>query len=142
MRSTGVIISAHVDKVTVRMKKGTDCQGCRACDAFGSQQLLELEARNDIRAKIGERVDVEIQPAKILGSSFLVFVFPLLMMIAGYFIGMQLGGSGEIPGILSSFGALVLSFFIVRQLDRMWQQRHACSARVVGYAPGIDKNSA
>ena len=135
MRESGVIISARGAFVNIQIERGEKCGECSACfiDTSGKMQV---EARNDIGAKIGDRVEVEIEPKRVVGHSFLIFVFPILMMIAGYFVALQfrtIGDTGEGPGIVGAFTALLLSFGILRIFDSVWKSRHDSAARVIDF---------
>jgi sigma-E factor negative regulatory protein RseC len=134
MRETGVVISRQGDLVQVQMTKGERCGECNICHVLGPGHMV-IEADNGIDAKIGDVVDVEIEPQKVLTYSFLLFVFPILMMIAGYYAGRfisdRFGGSGDLFAILSSFCGLLLSLVFLRMCDRRIRKRGKSSARVM-----------
>ncbi len=137
MREIGVIVSAKDEIVRVQIAKGEKCEGCHGCISL-KPNLMQVEARNDIRANIGKAVEVEIESRHVLGYAFLVFIFPILMMIAGYFFGMRIAAvravSGEGYGILGSIAGFAVAFLVIKVIDTFWGRSNKSSARVVGYA--------
>lgn len=116
MRETGVIISEKQNQVTVQIIRGDKCKGCNLCDATGPNQM-QLVANNSFGAKIGDTVEVEVPPGKVLGYSFILFIIPIIMMIAGYFVGTSFSSGSEGVGIIGSLTGLALSFLIIKFLD-------------------------
>lgn len=134
MRETGIVISAEDNKVRVQISRGDKCDGCHACDATGAN-AMQVEASNDIGARIGETVDVEVSPGQVFGYSFILFIFPIIMMIVGYFIGMRFSANvdnpGEGTGILGAFLGLGLSLAMIKLYDTFWARKKGSIARVV-----------
>ncbi len=116
MRETGIIVSEKNNQVTVQMIRGDKCKGCNLCDATGPDQM-QLVANNSLRANIGDTVEVEIPPGKVLGYSFIIFIIPIIMMIAGYFVGASASGGSEGFGVIGSLSGFALSFLVIRFLD-------------------------
>jgi len=139
MREIGVIVSAQDEIVQVQIAKGERCVGCHSCVSL-KPNLMQVEARNDIRAEVGKVVEVEIQARHVLGYAFLVFIFPILMMITGYLLAMRIANgraiSGEGSGILGAIAGFALAFLAIRVIDTQWGRAHKSAARVVGYAAG------
>jgi sigma-E factor negative regulatory protein RseC len=70
-----------------------------------------VEVENPIHAKVGDRILLNVKTASLLKVSFLIYVFPILCMIAGAGLGQ---GAGIIAGLnpawTSPVGAVV--FFL------------------------------
>lgn len=132
MKDIGIIIKTHGDLATVQMVRSKACDSCKACDAFG-QKTMRIIAFNEIHAQEGDRVEFEIQPQNVYRHTFLIFIFPLLMMIAGYLIGISLTPepSGEGAGILGAAAFFGLSFLVIKKIDRHWGEKHKTSARII-----------
>lgn len=134
MRESGVIVSSKNNTVTVQMAMGEKCEGCNACMMAGPN-LMQVEAQNDLNAHTGDSVDVEVSSGHLLGHTLLVFIFPVIMMFVGYFvgnhIGMNMGKVGEGPGILGTFTALFASFILIKIYDTIWGHRDEVPAHVV-----------
>ncbi len=118
MKETGSIVSISGKTATIQLNRGDKCDGCQACSAFGDN-TMRLDALNTIGAQVGDQVEVDVAPKEVVKSSMIVFIFPLLMMLAGYFIGVTfLPPHSEGVGILTSLGALVFAFVLIKIIDR------------------------
>ena len=123
MQEIGTIISLQANKALIQVNRGDKCEGCNVCHAFGENKM-QLEASNHINAQVGDVVQVDINPGDVLRGSILVFLFPLAMMIVGYFVGMRFSVTGtEGAGILGALVALALSFVVVKFVDRSKQDK-------------------
>ena len=96
--------------------------GCSNCAIKGScspdENTHYLWARNDKNGGVGDEVVVELKPqVKIFGTA-LIFIFPLLGMFAGYFIGDWAGGNQD-ASIVGALSGLVVSFIIVKVIDKI-----------------------
>lgn len=118
MRETGSIIAVSGKTATIQLLQGDKCEGCNVCSAFGENKM-HVDALNNIGAKVGDLVEVDVEPKEVLKSSMIVFIFPLLMMIVGYFVGGKIAPHhGEGAGILGSISGLILAFLLIKVTDR------------------------
>ena len=61
---------------------------------------MEVEAFNTADARVGDRIVLNIKTASLLKATFLLYVFPILAMIAGEVLGQTVavigvGGVGQ-----------------------------------------------
>ena len=96
---------------------GSNCGNCESC-IFQSE--IKTVARNLINAGPGQRVVIESKSSRIYGAALMVYILPMVLALAGYFITYAFG-AGEGLCILSSFiglglGALIL---VVSQRKKM-----------------------
>ena len=133
MIESGVVSKIDKNLAWVTMVKGEQCSGCNACKAFG-EGSVELIALNDSNAKPGDRVEVEINPKQVVKHSTIVFLFPVLSLIIGYFLGnaylTQIGLSLEAAGILGSIGLMVLTFIAIIGYDRIVGRSQTTNAHI------------
>jgi len=67
---------------------------------------------------------VEIENPKLSSSAFYVYIIPLVVMVIGVFVGLQLGRSAgyenfaEIISVATGLIFLVISYIILGQFDR------------------------
>ena len=78
-----------------------DCHKCSGCGA--AKETLLLLANNPIGAKPGELVKIRSESAPVLGAAAVLYMLPLVLFFAGYFIGAN-WGLGALIGCLA-FGA-------------------------------------
>ena len=134
MTENGIINKIKNNTAWVTVVKGEHCQGCTACSAFG-EGSAELMARNDTSAKVGDRVQVEINPQKVVKHSAIVFLLPVFGLVLGYFLGVNylatLGLSTEGAGIVGSLAFMVLTFGGIVIYDRKIGKSGEVHARVI-----------
>ncbi len=133
MIETGVVNKIEKDVAWVTMIKGEQCAGCTACNAFG-EGSFELVALNNPGAKVGDKVEVEINPRQVIKHSTIVFLLPVLSLIIGYFLGNSyltlIGLSLEAAGIIGSLGLMILTFFAIIGYDRIISRSQQVNARI------------
>lgn len=83
---------------------GSNCGNCESC-IFQSE--LCTRAKNLIGAKPGQRVVIESKSSKIFKATLLVYILPIVLVVAGYLIAAA-AGAGEGLCIVSSFIGLAL----------------------------------
>jgi len=140
MQHLGKVLAIEGKQARVQIAKSSECATCKACEMFDTQGQIELLARNDIQAKIGDLVKIEIAPAQVIGNSLLIFVFPIIFLIIGYWGGLYLGGSplfsavkssGEGAGIIGALSALIISFILIFVYDKFYSKRNRTTAWLV-----------
>ena len=118
MRETGAIVAISGKTATIQLNRGEKCDGCNACSAFGENRM-KLDALNNIGAAVGDLVEIDVEPKQVIKSSMIVFIFPLLMMLVGYFGSVKFfPPHSEGVGVLGSFVALALSFLAIKLTDK------------------------
>jgi sigma-E factor negative regulatory protein RseC len=109
----------------VKTTRSSACESCSskgACHVDGGGKEMEVEAINTADARVGDRIVLNIKTASLLKATFLLYVFPILAMIAGAVLGQTVAVmKGSDPSGLSAlFGFLffVLAFIIIRVAGR------------------------
>ncbi len=143
MQEKGIITSIGPnDKAMVKLVRDKKCQGCHACDLFGDGSA-SISAVNGIDAKPGDVVEVNIGSDKVLFSSFIVFLLPILLIIVGYFLGHHFfapqGYSGEEYGIGGAGIAFLFSLWISKQIDKTVSKKHPSAAHIINFT-SLDDN--
>jgi sigma-E factor negative regulatory protein RseC len=111
----GIVIKLDNKTAMVRTTRKTACESCgerHSCASIGSGQEMELEADNPVNAQVGDRVTVSLPAGKLITASFLLYVFPIILMIAGALLGEHLAEQYQIDSSMLSAGFGFL-FFIV-----------------------------
>jgi sigma-E factor negative regulatory protein RseC len=111
----------------VRTTRSSACESCSsrgAChgEGDGKQMEMEVEAINTADARVGDRIVLNIENGSLLKATFLLYVFPILAMIAGAVLGQAVAVMrGTDPSGLSAlFGFLFfgLAFIVIRVTGR------------------------
>ncbi|MBU0987433.1 MAG: SoxR reducing system RseC family protein [Proteobacteria bacterium] len=126
----GIVIKLESDTAWVKTKKSKACEGCSsrgACSVMGGGDDMEVQAINAVGGKVGDRVVLSFDTAPLLKATFLIYVFPILCMLAGALIGMNLAPRFNIdPSIFSAIGGFcffgLAMLFVKSKGNRMSQQ--------------------
>ena len=123
----GIVIAQRGDSLDVSLVKSEACAKCRACIAGMSKQEMRLFARNLCGAKIGDRVRIELDDGAFLVSSLVMYGFPLIMLLLGFFAGLFLSRAfvyinPEILSLLCGMFSLGLSFLLIRKNEKRFHK--------------------
>ena len=99
----------------VYFKAGGGCEKCGACIIKGNEAYID--AINEAKAKVGDPVRVEIPAGNVLKAVSLLFILPIICLIAGFFMG----------GVLWAFLSLFICYFLIFLYDRTFHFSNAKS---------------
>ena len=86
----GVVIKLDSTTAWVTTTKTGACESCAAkssCTAMGGGKEMEVEAINVAGAKVGQKVVISFETSPLLKATFLLYMFPILFLLAGALIG-------------------------------------------------------
>ena len=118
-----VVKSVKDKTVTIQIKKTDSCKSCSMKGICGtSSRPVEQKIQTDLELKVGDLVKVYLSPGVKIFSSFIVFIFPILLMILFYFLGKILLDSENLA-ILFSFIGLLSSGIIIYFIDKKYAKK-------------------
>lgn len=124
LREVGQVTELSGPLVKVIVKRRSSCESCGAC-GIGSRAEMSFMLKNDIGARVGDRVLIEMRSKALFKAAFLVYTIPLVTMVIGFLLGQFIGRSwgmspepAELFGIGTGFLSLILAFFTLRWFDR------------------------
>jgi sigma-E factor negative regulatory protein RseC len=132
------------DVVEISLPASEACGRCGACHS-NAEGRVGIEAVAISGVKIGDAVEIEISTGGVVKTSFMVYLLPIVFLIAGYMFGSAMTDlfsipvSGETGGILGALFLLTVSFWVVRRYDRHVRRRGTLRARVVRILPDGEK---
>lgn len=112
MKEKAVVIAREEDCIWVETRRQSSCQSCSASKGCGQglmsrlmpgreHYLRVMDDRIDSdQLAIGETVEIDVPDQLILQASAIVYLVPLLMLLAGMFVGAWIspGDPGAITG--------------------------------------------
>ncbi len=115
----GIVIKTDSGAAWVKTVKSGNCAGCSArgsCHTMGGNDQMEVKAINEVGAKVGDRIILSFKTSSLLKASFLLYVFPILLLIVGAAIGQEIAprfdfdpsGLAAIMGFSFFFAALLI----------------------------------
>ena len=85
------IVSDGVAEVSLmRQMNCKNCDNCGVCSQKPTTEMLAM-ASHSVGAKVGDMVEVESIAGSSIGIAILVYVFPIVFLILGYFLGQAMG---------------------------------------------------
>ena len=121
MQTKATVIRIENGVTTVEVERQAACDGCHKnkdgggcsiCSLTGGAKKFEATASNGLGAKVGDEVTVTTKTETVLWYAALVFILPVIVGVAFYFISGLLF-EGEIFRYISLVFGFVLSFFFV-----------------------------
>ncbi|MFH0726044.1 MAG: SoxR reducing system RseC family protein [Pseudomonadota bacterium] len=117
----GIVTRIDGDRAWVRTLRSGACEACcssGACHGSGDRKEMEVEALNDVGAVAGDQVQIRFDSGKLMGISFFLYIFPVLMLIAGSVLGQKMAQlyqlSESTASALGGFGFFGLAFLVIR----------------------------
>jgi sigma-E factor negative regulatory protein RseC len=126
MKEKARVIKKEDGQSLVQIIRVSACSHCeeKCMLAEDSHEMEEMEVlvNDPIGAEVGSMVELEMGTKPILFSAFVVYLIPLVAIIAGYFAGSSwlsvFFNNGEIAGIIGSVISFFLSFLLLRFFDK------------------------
>ncbi len=87
----GIVIRTDSSGAWVKTVRSSACEACASkdsCQAMGGDDM-EVKVINEIGAAEGDRIVLNLRTASLLKATFLLYVFPILVLIAGAIVGQQ-----------------------------------------------------
>jgi len=138
MRQCGVIMSTDGDRAKVVMQRQSACGDCKGCRWGEDDASMEIEAINSINAKIGDRVEIDMEHQNVLAAAFIAYMIPLITLIAGVILGSVLLdkiGLVQYKEVGSSIIGLVLTgvcYAVIRSKESSFKANKSFIAVITG----------
>ena len=131
----GIVIRTDDGAAWVKTIKPGACEGCSArgaCHSMGGgDDEMEVKAINLAGAKVGDRIVLDFESRSLLKATFLIYMFPILLLIIGAVMGQEAAayldfnpsGLAAVTGFSFFFIALLIIKFKANQLAQKNEYR-------------------
>ena len=128
MNQQGYIVEI-VDSVTakLKLKRHFACTSCGKCATTSEEKYIIVEADNTIGAKVGDRVEVNMETVNVLKAAFIAYVTPLVALLVGTvgsFYGLKAIGienNIELFSAIIGLALMLMAFFILKKNDKKFR---------------------
>ena len=134
----GIVTKLDSTSAHIKTMKTSSCEACAAkdsCHTLGGGKEMEVEAINTIGAKVGDEVVMSFETSSLMKASFLVYVFPILCMIAGAVIGQEIAPnynlSAAVWSLVLGFLFFFLAFLIVRLMGNKLSEKEKYRPKII-----------
>lgn len=114
----GQVVKITGNIAHVRFTRSSACGRCRACGMLAGSNEIIVQVENVLEAAVGDRIAVNIRMQKALGASALAYLFPLLMLVLGVFVGRLAADAwqAEADGVMAlcGLGFALLAFVLLK----------------------------
>ena len=136
MIESGTVIELHNGHARVRVQPegGEACKTCAGNCCSGSRFELQLPAPDG--AQVGDQVKIEVVLPNPAWSAFILFLMPLVLLMAGVGLWMRFGPkpSNQGKGLLVGLGLMVLWYIGVAVYDRKLRKHPKHQPRVIEWS--------
>ena len=123
MRERGMVSEVKDGFITVKIQRMSSCgENCASCGACRNKEHTVV-VRNTVNAKKGDSVMLEISSEKIMRAAFLVYVIPLMLLIAGYYLASCFTQKTLIC-IISAFSFMLIAFVLLHLYDKKYSEKY------------------
>lgn len=133
MRELGTIVRIEEGKGIIHLDSRGGCKSCAMnmhCHVTGTgkrELRLGLGGRD---YSAGDVVEIETPARSVVTAAFLVFILPLMLSIATYFLVYSMTASTG-QGLAGFFGCFVLSEVLVAWIDKVFGRGRFFEPRIV-----------
>lgn len=135
IKENGVVIKTGKSKAWVKTIKSSACEGCASHGSCEAVNEAEVEAINSVGAKIGDTVVVGFESGALLKVSMMLYLFPVLAMIAGAAIGSYIAPRYDmdesVMSAILAFSFFFLSFVCIRLSSSLLSGNKKYQAQII-----------
>lgn len=128
MDQQGYIVEIVDNKTAkLKMQRHSACASCGKCATTSEKKDVIVEVDNSIGAKVGDRVEVNMESVNVLKAAAIVYILPLIGLLGGtiatYYILEGMGITSNIEIISGAVGVIltIASFLILRANDKKFR---------------------
>ena len=129
----GIVIEANASLAQIRGTRSGSCQSCSSKNTCGISEKSDKEVivtvKNTLNVQKGDYVVVGMKSSPFLIVAFLLYVFPIILMIIGALIGnkisLSMGQSSALLSVLTGALFFILSYVFIRRKSKTLSDHEA-----------------
>ncbi len=133
----GVVFRTDSESAWVKTTRSSACEGCTArgsCQTMGGGQEMEVKALNPAGARVGDRIVLSFETSSLLKATFLIYVLPIIFLIAGAAFGQMLaaliGFRTPALSVLLGFTFFFTALFIIKARANKMAKKNAYQPKI------------
>ncbi len=118
----GIVTQADPSFAWIKTTRSSACEACASrgsCSTENTRQEMIVTVKNTLNVGKGDHVVIGLETRHIVFVTFLLYVFPIILLLIGALIGNSLAPSfGLDPSFVSMIAGFLffgLSFYIIRK---------------------------
>ncbi len=141
MEQYGIISETRGDVADVTLQRHLICGSCGKCGIMSgsAKRKVTIEAHNPIRAEKGQRVVVESDDRQVIFLAFMLYIVPLLGLMAGIFFWLQAAGSlgydgnQDLQAVAVGFILMAAIYLMIRRWDHRVKDNPQYKPNITGF---------
>jgi sigma-E factor negative regulatory protein RseC len=128
----GIVTNANSSTAWVKTTRSSACESCSSRETCGTaegQKEMTVTVKNTLHVEEGDHVVIGLETRPILFLTFLLYVFPIILLIMGALIGDSLAPALKMnPSFVSMISGLLffgLAFYIIRKKNESLSKKEA-----------------
>lgn len=146
MKVKAIVINTDGKNAIVESTRLSACEGCHknenggcsVCSLMGANKKTTSRAKNTVKAEVGDTVEIETETKTVIFYAALVFIFPIIVALALYFVADAMSLSNTATYVCAFLG-LVLAFALV-WLYSKFVIRNKNDVKIISVISKRDKN--
>jgi len=126
-KEQGIITRTEGDRAWVRVRRSSMCEVCnsrKVCNTLSESNTMEARVYNPVNGKVGDHVEFMISTSSLLKITSLLYIFPVIFLLAGSFAGYALFQPRELYALILGLAGFFLSYVVIRMISgRVAQDR-------------------
>ncbi len=138
----GIVTTVTASTADIKTTRAGACESCsskKSCHTASNHKEMIVTVKNTLKVKPGDHVVIGLETRPIMFLTFLLYVFPILMLIIGALIGNHLGLFLNLNPSLTSmaigFTFFATAFLIIRQKNKSFSGQDAYKPFLVRKKP-------
>jgi sigma-E factor negative regulatory protein RseC len=134
----GIVIRIDTAATWVKASPSTACDNCSSkgmCHTLGGGKEAEVPVVNPVAARVGDRVVIKLETSPLLKATFLIYMFPILLLVVGAAFGEWISRAwaldSSLPSALLGFSSLAAGLAAMRIMARRLAEKSAYRPRIV-----------
>ena len=134
----GIVLRTDSQTAWVKTVRSSACDGCSAkgsCHAMGPGRDMEVKAINTAGARVGDRIVLSFETPSLLKATFLIYVFPIILLIVGAGLGQMLAPAIDLNSsalsVLLGFAFFFSALIIVKARANKMAKKQAYQPKVI-----------
>mgnify|MGYP001090948900 FL=1 len=129
MEERGRVVKVENGVAEVEMERTSACARCGICLLSSGDKPI-LYAKDSLGVRPGDEVTVSMESKEVLKTAFLIYLFPLVGLIAGYFLGVKVFRT-EATGILFAGVGFFAALYLLYRYDKRLKAGKSREAKII-----------
>jgi sigma-E factor negative regulatory protein RseC len=138
LQEKGTVVALRGDNAIVQTQNQLSCGSCKVSSSCGngiveqylSAKLFESELKNTIKAKVGQKVLIQISKSSVTQASLIVYFIPLLFLLSAALIS-ELIQHSENMTILMGLSGLIFGLLVTKYYNHKWLKNELYLPKIV-----------